>query len=213
MTATTSHPIQCTCGSLKGKLTLSQHINRCECYCKDCQAFAHFLKRDSDVLNVLNSQGGTDIIQTLPKYVHFTKGTEHLACMRLTDKGMLRWYTTCCNTPIGNTMANFKLSFVGLIHTCLESETSPKSALEAAFGPVRMVCSAESAKLQSSPPMTLKSSGLAKGMVRVAMMMLRARLDGSYKETPFFNASSGQPIVNPTILSKAELASVKERLL
>lgn len=141
------------------------------------------------------------------------QGTEHLACMRLTDKGMLRWYTTCCNTPIGNTMANFKVSFVGLIHTCLASDKTPKSAMEAAFGPVRMVCSAELAKPQSSPPMTLKFSGLAKAIVRVAMMMLRARLDGGYKETPFFNASSGQPIVNPTILSKAELASVMKRVL
>lgn len=141
------------------------------------------------------------------------QGTEHLACMRLTDKGMLRWYTTCCNTPIGNTMANFKVSFVGLIHTCLTSDKTQKSALEAAFGPVRMVCSAELAKPQSSPPMPLKFSGLAKAIVRVAMMMLRARLDGGYKETPFFNASSGQPIVNPTILSKAELASVMKRVL
>ena len=114
MTTLTPRPIQCTCGSFKGTLTLSQHINRCECYCKDCQTFAHFLKRDADVRDVLNPQGGTDIVQTLPKYVRFTQGVEHLACMRLTDKGMLRWYTTYCNTPIGNTMASFKLPFVGV---------------------------------------------------------------------------------------------------
>ena len=68
---------------------------------------------------VLDAAGGTDIVQTLPKYVEFTDGIDALACMRLTENGLLRWYAECCRTPIANTMANFKLSFVGLIHSGL----------------------------------------------------------------------------------------------
>jgi hypothetical protein len=34
--------------------------------------------------------------------------------MRLSDKGLLRWYARCCNTPIANTPANYKASFAGI---------------------------------------------------------------------------------------------------
>jgi hypothetical protein len=40
--------------------------------------------------------------------------------MSLSDKGMLRWYASCCNTPIGNTSRDFKVSHVGLLHNCLQ---------------------------------------------------------------------------------------------
>lgn len=46
-------------------------------------------------------------------YSHKPQAAENLACLRLTDKGLLRWYSTCCQTPIGNTSANWKISFVG----------------------------------------------------------------------------------------------------
>ena len=50
------------------------------CYCKDCQAFARFLERP----DLLDPAGGTDIFQMPPA--------------RLSDKGVLRWYTDCCRT-------------------------------------------------------------------------------------------------------------------
>lgn len=93
-------------------------INKCVCYCADCQAFAHFLNRNK----ILDKLGGTNILQTIPKNVTFTEGTENLACMRLTPNGLLRWYAACCNTAIGNTSPNFKISIVGLIHNCLSLE-------------------------------------------------------------------------------------------
>src|ERR1700760_285054 len=70
----------------------------------------------------LDARGGSDIVQVLPKNVTFLQGVNSLACMRLTDKGMVRWYASCCKTPIGNTLADYKISFIGLLHDCLESE-------------------------------------------------------------------------------------------
>ena len=128
--------------------------------------------------------------------------------MRLTDKGMLRWYTTCGNTPIGNTMPNFKFSFIGMIHRCLTVAATEKAALDMAFGPIRMRGSTESAK----PPTTSKSVGLITGIARLATMMLRARLSGSFKVTPFFVAETGQPGVAPNILNASELAAVMRRV-
>ena len=86
------------------------------CYCRDCQAFAHALGNPGAILDKL---GGTDIVATLQQYVTFTKGTEALACLSLSERGLLRWYANCCNTPIANTARNPKLSYVGLVHTCL----------------------------------------------------------------------------------------------
>jgi hypothetical protein len=127
-----SHPLQCRCGTLKGYVTHPERVNRAVCYCRDCRAFAHFLGRANDILD---AQGGSDVIQAIPANVTFIAGTEALACMRLSEKGLLRWYTRCCNTPIGNTVAKYRVSFVGLVHSCLDSTGE---SLDASFGPVRM---------------------------------------------------------------------------
>ncbi|HLD68466.1 MAG TPA: DUF6151 family protein [Pseudomonas sp.] len=198
-----THPISCNCGKLKGRLEQTQGVNRGLCYCADCQAFARFLNRDTDVLD---QSGGTDVVQTVPKHLSFTEGLEHLACMRLSPNGLLRWYAACCNTPIGNTSANFKLSFVGLIHNCLATEAEAKAgALDQAFGPKRMQVNTASALGQPKP----RSFGLLPAIPRIAGMLLKARLDGSYKRTPFFNPDSGTPIVTPRVLSLQEREALK----
>lgn len=190
-------PIQCTCGKLKG--SLSKKINRCVCYCDDCQAFAHFLQRDREILD---EAGGTDIIQTTPNNVTFSEGIENLACMRLTPNGLLRWYTTCCNTPIGNTSSNFKTSFVGLVHNCLDSQ---QVSLDEAFGPILMRVCTKYAKGEPKP----KSSGVPTRMLRIITSILIARLDGSYRDTPFFIVESGVPIVPPKVLTSQELEAIR----
>ncbi|MFX6869136.1 DUF6151 family protein, partial [Acinetobacter baumannii] len=79
-------------------------------YCDDCQAFAHRLGR----ADLLNAQGGSDIVQVAPAALTFVKGQNRIAGMRLTPKGLFRWHTTCCNTPVGNTLGP-AIPFVGLI--------------------------------------------------------------------------------------------------
>jgi hypothetical protein len=124
--------IHCHCDKLKGTLNRTQEVNRCVCYCADCQAFARFLKREHEILD---DMGGTSIIQTIPANIRFTEGIENLTCMSLTENGMLRWYAACCNTPIGNTLSTPNLSFIGLIHNCLSSE---QTDLDNTFGSIKM---------------------------------------------------------------------------
>jgi hypothetical protein len=192
------HPLQCRCGTVKGFVDDPQSANRGVCYCKDCQAFAHFLGRPGEILD---ERGGSDVIQVLPKNVAFTQGTQSLACMRLTEKGMLRWYAGCCNTPIGNTLASPKISFIGLVHTCLETPDRP---LQDSFGPVRMWVNTKSAKGNPKP----KTVGIGTAISWFIATVLKARINGSYKHTPFFLADKATPIVTPRVLSSAELASV-----
>ncbi|MEA5467222.1 DUF6151 family protein [Leptothoe sp. PORK10 BA2] len=194
-----THSIRCHCGKLKGALSCNQELNRCVCYCADCQAFARFLKREHEILDAM---GGTSIIQTIPANITFTEGIENLTCMRLTAKGLLRWYATCCNTPIGNTLPTPNLSFIGLIHTCLSLD---QTSLDNAFGSIRMYVNTQSAIGENKP----KSTGALSGILRVIGMMLKARFDGRYKQTPFFDMESGTPIVVPKTLNAEELKNVK----
>jgi hypothetical protein len=189
-----THPVQCRCGTLKGYVSRSQGANRCVCYCRDCQAFAHFLGRPSEILD---ASGGTEVIQMRAANVVFTEGRETLACMRLTPNGLLRWYSTCCNTPVGNTLANYKLSFVGLVHNCLEG-AGP--ALETSFGPVQAHVNTGSAKggVKSSP------LALVPVILRFIGFLVGSRVDGSYRRSAFFSPDTGAPIVSPKVLSSGE---------
>ena len=104
--------VRCRCGEVVGVVTNAspQKVNRVICYCDDCQAFAHQLGR----ADLLNAQGGSDIVQVAPASLTFIKGQNRIAGVRLTPKGLFRWHTTCCNTPVGNTLGP-AIPFVGLV--------------------------------------------------------------------------------------------------
>jgi hypothetical protein len=195
-----NHQVRCRCGTLQGFIGNTARANHCVCYCKDCRAFARFLGRDQEILD---TQGGTAVIQTYPANVAFTQGTEVLACMRLSERGLMRWYTSCCNTPVGNTLANYRVSFVSLIHSCVET---PGHSLTESFGPVRMRVNTKGATgtVKSTPLGTISV------LSRFAVTLLNARLTGSYKHTPFFSADTGAPVATPKVLSRSEREAVTD---
>lgn len=184
------HAINCRCGGVRGRVDCRQGVNRGICYCRDCQRFAAFLGRESELLD---EQGGTQVVQTTQASVQIIQGVDALACVRLKEDGLLRWYARCCMFPIGNTLANYKLSLVGLIAGCLAGD---RDELEACFGPMRMWVHTGSATGDPKP----QSSGLIPAMLRITIMLAKARIDGSYKYTPFFNAGDGSPVAVPTVL-------------
>jgi hypothetical protein len=193
-----SHNIQCKCGQIRGLLTSTSPSNRCVCYCDDCQAFARHLQAK----DTLDARGGTEIIQLPPSNLKFTQGADKLACLRLTDAGMLRWYAACCNTPIGNTPLNPRVSFVGLIHSCLVGDAPSR---QASFGPVTMVVGVKSAIGDDKP----HSAGLVSGIAKTMAMIIKARLSGAYRRSPFFNPETGAPVAKPMVLTAAQLAAAK----
>jgi len=142
---TSAHPLRCRCGALQGTLANARHVNHAVCYCSDCQAFAHYLGNPSQILD---ARGGSDIVQTQPKNLIFTQGSEQLACIRLTPGGLLRWYSRCCRTPVGNTLATPKLSFIGLLHCCLGEDAA---SLQKSFGPVTAWVHTDGARESRSP--------------------------------------------------------------
>lgn len=189
------HPLRCRCGALQGHVSLDGPSNRMVCYCQDCQAFARFL---GPADQVLDAQGGSDIVQCAPNRIRFTQGAEHLAVMRLSPKGMLRWYAACCRTPIGNTMDRREKPFAGLLTPCLIS-----APIEPDFGPVRATANTHGAIGDPKP----RGFGMPGALLRILGMVAGSRLSGRYKTTPFFNAD-GSPVAKPQVLTSAERAKL-----
>lgn len=193
------HQLQCKCGTLRGQLEGAGTANRLICYCTDCRAFARYLGHATDVLD---ESGGTEIVQVAQPRLRFAQGTENLAAIRLSATGMVRWYASCCNTPIGNTMANPKISFIGLIHSCLDRESVDRD-----FGPSVALLNTASALGDRKPA----QRGLPGAIARFLWIVATARLSGKYKRTQLFT-DSGLPRVPPLVLTPPQLESLKRAI-
>jgi hypothetical protein len=189
--------LRCRCGKLQGEVDETRVAARAVCYCKDCQAFARFLKAE-DV--VLDSAGGTEVEASLPVAVRFTAGLENLACMSLSPQGIYRWYASCCHTPVGNTPRDPKMPYVGLVRTCLDASAED---LDRALGRARFTANTGSAhgKVKATPLRAVFA------VARIGAALLRARIGGSYRDNPFFDGA-GAPLRTPRVLTREERAAV-----
>jgi hypothetical protein len=185
--------LQCECGTVRGTLHQAESCTRLMCYCKDCRAFAHYLGKSAQLCD---AQGGVDIVVANPANIEFTSGKEALACMSLSDKGMLRWYASCCNTAIGNTGRGRKMAYMGMSTACLQDQAA---SIDSAFGAPRMRSFTEHARA-GVPSTGVKAVPVVLGF---GVALLKARLNGSYLRNPFFTGDT-EPLVKPTVLPPAE---------
>ena len=197
-----SHPLRCRCGTVQGELLRPERTLHAVCYCRDCQAYAHAL---GEAPAILDDAGGTAVIATHAGNVRFTAGINALACLSLTEKGLLRWYAGCCRTPVANTPRDMRLAYAGVMHNCLASS---RTALADAFGPVRMRVNTSRAK----GPVEKAGAGQWFGLLRIAPELLWSRLTGGWRATPFFDAAQRRPIAEPHVLSVAEREQAMSRV-
>jgi len=189
--------LRCRCGAVRGEMDTRRAYARATCYCKDCRAFARFLGQPE----VLDASGGVDIVATAPAAVRFTSGSEHVACMSLSPKGLLRWYASCCGTPLGNTPRDPKVPYAGLMTACFDA--SPQ-ALDAAFGPRgRIVLNSPSA----TAPVRATPLAFLMGGLRIFTGLIGARLRRE-RSSPFFEAS-GRPLREPDVISREQRAELE----
>ena len=186
--------LKCKCGAVQGSVSnVSPKVgNHVVCYCEDCQAYGNHLAKGEDVLD---EWGGTEIYQTPPWYVIIDKGIEEIRCLRLTPKGLYRWYAGCCNTPVGNTISA-KFPFIGLIHSFLDKDDQSESLL----GPIKGYHRLESAT--GEVPEEIQKLGMPKtATFRVIWRLFKWKFTGRNKTNPFFDPS-GRSICKPEILSQ-----------
>lgn len=123
--------LRCRCGEVGGRVAgaTPRSVNHAICYCDDCQAFAHHLGR----ADLLDEHGGTDIVQVAPASLRFDRGMDRISGLRLSPKGLYRWYARCCQTPVGNCV-DPKFPFVGIVAQGLGRDAAERDEV---LGPSR----------------------------------------------------------------------------
>lgn len=183
--------LKCLCGKVNGETCdINEHLGtRINCCCDDCQSFSQHLGHER---NILDQFGGTDIFQMPISYLKITEGNDQIACVRLSSKGMYRWYTKCCNTPIGNTMG-YGVPFIGVIHNFMDNASVRDKDLGKSRGYIQTKFAKEKI------PENLQGSYF-KISLRVIFKLLTWKMKGLGQPSVFFNAN-GKPIVKPNILN------------
>ncbi|WP_278920864.1 DUF6151 family protein [Pseudophaeobacter profundi] len=179
----------CNCGRLAGHISAEGRKSglRLLCFCQDCRA-AELYHNQPDPVD------GVDLFQLAPHAITLTQGAEHLQLMRLGPKGLYRWYADCCGTPFANTLAKPQLAFAGMRSDLFENPDC--------LGKVR----ARSAVPQPGKPP--RNEGMMRMVYGIFSRMITARLSGMWRQTPFFDSTSGQPVTKAKVLSKEERASL-----
>lgn len=202
---TTAISLKCQCGSFKGVATVSRSFSRrIVCLCDDCQAYAHFLGKAK---SVLDANGGTDVCPVTPAHIKVTHRAENLRCLRLSPRGMYRWYAGCCKTPIANSLPSYRVPFAGVVHTIMD-HAGDHQTREEALGPIF-------ARVQGKfgiaplPPGTLQKASLSV-ILSTLKFLLSAVVKREYKPSPFFDTVTGKPRVEPYILTLAERESMRK---
>ncbi len=188
--------LKCDCGKVQGvaKNITPSNGNRVVCFCDSCQDFANHLANPEATLDEF---GGTEIFQTSQSQVVIEQGAEHLRALKLQPKGLVRWYTGCCRTPIANTM-NSKMPFVGVIHRFMDNAEQRETDL----GPVRAYVQAQHAL--KTPTYPGCSDKFPLGITfRIIGKMLSWKIRGMHKPSAFF-ADDGRAIVKPEVLEQSQ---------
>ncbi|MCT4642475.1 MAG: DUF6151 family protein [Bacteriovoracaceae bacterium] len=178
--------VECNCSSVKAKISdfKKSTPGRLICYCDDCQNFLKKIKRN----DLLDECGGTEIIPVYPSKFKFLKGKENLKCLKHTSKGLFRWYTSCCNTPFGNTRPGFP--WLGLLDTVFKNEDLQKE-----LGPIRSRVCGKYATCK--PPKGTPDNMKLKDIFVVGPFLLKGFLKKEAYPCELFK--NKKPIVDPKI--------------
>ena len=189
--------IQCECGRFRAKLKAfpKSTPGRLVCYCDDCQKYLRHLKRT----DLLDANGGTEVIPAYPADVEILCGHEQLKCTRLAPTGIFRFSTSCCNTPIVNTRPGEPWAgFLRRVYTA----GGDAQKLDQVLGPVRSRIMGRYA--QGIPPVGTPKKFDLKAVLTVMPFMLKGKLLGKSRPSPFFATDGVTAVAIPYVLSEAE---------
>jgi hypothetical protein len=193
---TVTAELRCRCGEVEGRVEKAARdtANRMVCYCDDCQAYLHHLGR----ADLLDANGGTDVVQVAPAALAYTRGTDRIAGVRLKSKGLFRWYASCCKTPLGNTLSP-SVPFVGIVKHAFRAPDEVFGApVGAMFGKFAV---------GAAPP---GSTGPNLRLIaRAASKVVGWKVRGQTWPHPFFARGTGAPIYPITVLSRDEREALR----
>jgi hypothetical protein len=144
----------------------------------------------------LDAAGGTDIFQMAPARVKLIEGTDAIRCVSISKK-VLRWYTECCRTPIGNTAANPRFPIVAIIHSFMDHDGHPRDDV---LG--RPLCRIYERSATGPLPPNAPPSPSLKVFGRRASKLLGWWVQGLNRPTPFFDDRTKAPRALPGAVAK-----------
>ena len=174
----------CQCGKVEVEVPTAGV--RLTCYCESCRAFVERLGKGER----LDAAGGSDLLQVAPDGVRIVKGQDHLAWMRLTEKGPLRWYATCCNTPMANTLPTRHVPFASF----QVADLSPTEDLPEVSAKVHLKGALAHVEGPHGSPLPMLLALLGRTVM--------AHVTGKWRKNPFFDAegrliaSRKEPVAN-----------------
>nr|WP_281403109.1 DUF6151 family protein [Sulfitobacter aestuariivivens] len=177
--------MRCTCGKIEGHLTdftpsMGTHA---VCHCRSCRAGELQCGAPDP------GEDGVHIFQISPHRLKITKGADHLAVFSFGPNNLLRWYASCCGAPLFTTPRNPRTAFVGVRATGFDSVD--------VVGPV----AGHAFKLAKNGK--TKHEGLMTFIWGAAQRIAMGRITGRWKQTPLFDAASGQPVATIEVLPKS----------
>ena len=182
--------LRCRCGAAGGKLAFAPgsalHLI---CYCDDCRAFAQAIER----ADILDADGGTEVVIVPFACFNLETGMEHVRCLRLSEKGMFRWYWGCCNTPIANTQPSPMAPAVSVHGACIVEAN--KLSLE----PITRVMARHAT---GNPPPDAEQGIAFPTLLKILWFMLKNFVRGAGK--PNVLHPHGQILTAPRVLTPVE---------
>jgi len=186
--------IGCDCGKFKANLTAfpKNTPGRLACYCNDCRQFLEKIDRT----DLLDEFGGTEIVPVYPSEIEFSQGKEHLQCHRLTKKGLHRWKTSCCNSPIANTKVGFP--WIGLFHSTYTA-TDPESLTR--LGNIKSRIFGRDAK--EGAPFKISNKISFSDFLVVLPFVVKGKILKKQRHSPFFENDGTTPVCTPHVFSQS----------
>ncbi len=192
--------LSCRCGEVHGTVADASPdaANHMLCYCDDCQAALHHLRRT----DLFEGHGGTDVVQVAPSSLSFNRGIDRIVGLRLTPKGLYRWYASCCNTPLGNSLGP-GLPFIGLVSQTFEGG---KQRADAVFGPT--VAAARSNNAVGGVPAGTAAVG-PRTLLRAIRLVLGWKWRGQGWPHPYFDRATPKPTRPIVVLSREQREALR----
>ena len=184
----------CACGTVAGTIADvgPKQGDYVYCHCTDCQAVPKLLGAAE---RVLKRAGGTALYQTRCARLSFASGKDKLAGVHMTDKPTLRWYASCCDTPLFNTYANGKLPYTTIL--LANCDEAGRAALGEPRGHLH---------LADAPGETddLKPMSMAALLLGFFKRLVKDVASGDRRRNPLFDPKTLEPIATPHRLTAGE---------
>ncbi len=147
-------------------------------------------------LHYLDQWGGTDVFQVAPGKIHIATGVDKIRCLKQTKKGALRWYASCCKTPLALTLQNMSVPFIAINCVCIIELTDPTKR-DQYIGPIRARVNGHF-PADNKPDKTDLASTL-KMILHLAPLMVMWWWNNEHKRSPWLT-DEGSPLVEAVLV-------------